>query len=236
MPLNFANFHDIGSDETLKRGGRTYPLAYTVDKITLTEPEVGWLVPGHGDARVIPHAIVALMFGKTFDVDISVTGPGSLSADYADTLKTGVRKALSGEDETTLGEEILSITELWTFRYDEILEILTLKARATSLEISTSTETQNDSMIFNMRPTESVTSPILYYAALDLWTVTGMSFLFAIDDSEVEGDSGTLSLTFSTGAEVKEDLIVLGTPFKLYGTDGMDVSGTVTVTDWLPLT
>jgi hypothetical protein len=94
---------------------------FTVDHEEATVPSyaAGWFqVPGKGHLRHVPNEVIALMFGREWSLEISLSAGGGISHEWTGTITRGIDRRIEVDpmDDTETGTALTTIRDAWSAR------------------------------------------------------------------------------------------------------------------------
>lgn len=184
-------------------------------------------VPGLGDVRLVPPAICALLYGRTFDFDVTFSAVG-ITQNWTGTLSRGEQTEIDDGGTTVTGTALTTILSTWSLRGSP------LKPAEGRSRYWSNLGPGDDQEEFDLILGDTDYWPLWYFAALDEWVVyNGLIDLTVRLYSDAEADSGSAGSRFHGGDPDVEGLTFCGVPWTLGGDNVTSLSGEITVATWL---
>lgn len=208
------------------------PHAFVIDHTEATVPSyaAGYLqIPGTGDLRRVPKAVAGLMYGREWDLQISLSGPDGLTAEWGGTMTRGLVRSIAVDplDNTEEGTELTTVRDAWSARVvppeTEEPEYLSPETR---LEIDGE---EGDTQYFS-RLIFTPHEDLIYFAKPDVWALA-MTFQASINDGSFGGLSASVESAGSTPDT--EGLTICGSLWTLTGSGVTAFTASLKTTLWL---
>lgn len=184
-------------------------------------------VPGLGDVRRVPAAICALLYGRTFDFEVSFSAVG-LSQTWSGTVTRGKTTWIDDGGTEVTGVELATIRDTWSLRGSPLAP-----AEGQSRWISDLNPGDNaEEFALTLGDTDGWN--IWYFAALDEWVVH--NDFIRVSASLYNGGTDEFGNTGSTVHDSEPELTGLtfcGFPWSLGGVNVTSLSGSIDVVTWL---
>lgn len=223
-----------------RRGPAQLPLQWIVDLVN-SPPAVGLVIQGKGHPHAVPDAIVALLYGQSFFIDVSISS-GSLGASFVDTFNRGETASVSDGEKVITGETVPveSIFEITEFakRTDDLLS---LKPYFTQIQINEERDGggTNELLLTGL----TFDNVITYYAQHDVWAmgsqfdggfVSAFFFDIGVDDGDSDSCFASLQGQVAVDESINESITICGSPAKMRTSSGVSLTGSIDVISWLP--